>query len=558
MINLFKSFFKLSSVGPSYLTKDYFVKAIIEIVNSSLNKSLFREESNRLITRNNTQIKNYQSRLNEIKLRLNKIKEKKQETNSENLNPQGNPILAEEKTLSDLLEEKEKLLAEEKNLSEKKKEISGINSKIIKGLSYPPSPIKQTDGIQKVIYNLEKIKYTFGCRDSNRDSIRKRLIAIAESVKANNQSATAAQFSEELGKIFENSQERNSGVYRRNAKGLALFIGAVLAYGINIDTLHIIRVLQESPELRAQFDMVAEQVSQESLDVYRSCLEREAGNTNLCQEEFTTLSEVFSRQLDGAASTLDFGRLFGRPDPALTLNEPSDEIQTLLVAIESTTIDLEIGLDNSTPEEPSATAKFDIRLGSPIIVNEDSGVLQISGTQDLMKDSNTAGLFRLSSSDPVTLFSNTQASDALNSAMVDFSVNIMDLSDNQPSGTATFTIDLELSNTTDLDSNFLRFTGEVELTTDDENSAPDENKYTLSNSSNRVSLERISDGQEVKTSSNYWPNKFLGWSISAVAISMGAPFWFDLLGRFMNVRSAGKAILPETSESKKEQPEKKK
>lgn len=34
--------------------------------------------------------------------------------------------------------------------------------------------------------------------------------------------------------------------------------------------------------------------------------------------------------------------------------------------------------------------------------------------------------------------------------------------------------------------------------------------------------------------------KVLGWLISALAISMGAAFWFDVLGKFINVRNAGK------------------
>jgi hypothetical protein len=30
-----------------------------------------------------------------------------------------------------------------------------------------------------------------------------------------------------------------------------------------------------------------------------------------------------------------------------------------------------------------------------------------------------------------------------------------------------------------------------------------------------------------------------GWFLSGIAIAMGAPFWFDLLGRLMNVRNTG-------------------
>jgi len=35
------------------------------------------------------------------------------------------------------------------------------------------------------------------------------------------------------------------------------------------------------------------------------------------------------------------------------------------------------------------------------------------------------------------------------------------------------------------------------------------------------------------------PRRLLGWFVTALAISFGAPFWFDLLGRFVNIRVAG-------------------
>ena len=33
---------------------------------------------------------------------------------------------------------------------------------------------------------------------------------------------------------------------------------------------------------------------------------------------------------------------------------------------------------------------------------------------------------------------------------------------------------------------------------------------------------------------------FVGWALTAFAATLGAPFWFDLLNRFVNIRSAGK------------------
>jgi hypothetical protein len=35
------------------------------------------------------------------------------------------------------------------------------------------------------------------------------------------------------------------------------------------------------------------------------------------------------------------------------------------------------------------------------------------------------------------------------------------------------------------------------------------------------------------------PGHIAGWTVTAIAASLGAPFWFDILNRFMNIRSAG-------------------
>ena len=38
-----------------------------------------------------------------------------------------------------------------------------------------------------------------------------------------------------------------------------------------------------------------------------------------------------------------------------------------------------------------------------------------------------------------------------------------------------------------------------------------------------------------------WLTIAMGWLITALAVSMGAPFWFDLLNKFINIRASGKA-----------------
>jgi len=41
-----------------------------------------------------------------------------------------------------------------------------------------------------------------------------------------------------------------------------------------------------------------------------------------------------------------------------------------------------------------------------------------------------------------------------------------------------------------------------------------------------------------------WPARILGWFLSIAAISLGAPFWFDTLNKFVNLRNTGKKPDP--------------
>ncbi|HEX8293030.1 MAG TPA: hypothetical protein VF570_14825, partial [Pyrinomonadaceae bacterium] len=49
----------------------------------------------------------------------------------------------------------------------------------------------------------------------------------------------------------------------------------------------------------------------------------------------------------------------------------------------------------------------------------------------------------------------------------------------------------------------------------------------------------------------------VGWALTILAVSLGAPFWFDVLNKFMHVRSAGKSPdeIAKRPEKKKRPPE---
>jgi hypothetical protein len=56
-----------------------------------------------------------------------------------------------------------------------------------------------------------------------------------------------------------------------------------------------------------------------------------------------------------------------------------------------------------------------------------------------------------------------------------------------------------------------------------------------------------------KDSLTVWLGRLLGWMLTILAISLGAPFWFDILNKFMNIRSTGKS-----PDERAKKPEKKK
>ena len=61
----------------------------------------------------------------------------------------------------------------------------------------------------------------------------------------------------------------------------------------------------------------------------------------------------------------------------------------------------------------------------------------------------------------------------------------------------------------------------------------------------RTDWKAFQDWKESKPgSSSPWGSiagHLIGWTLTALALSLGAPFWFDTLNRFMNIRNAGRA-----------------
>jgi hypothetical protein len=83
-------------------------------------------------------------------------------------------------------------------------------------------------------------------------------------LKSKNLKEGAIQLEREIELWFDNSMERASGVYRRNAKGVAILLGFLIASLANADTFHIVDRLSKDTTLRSTISQAADQVIAET------------------------------------------------------------------------------------------------------------------------------------------------------------------------------------------------------------------------------------------------------------------------------------------------------
>jgi hypothetical protein len=77
------------------------------------------------------------------------------------------------------------------------------------------------------------------------------LLAKRAQSKAHQAEQDLDQFRQEVEAWFDRSMDRASGVYKRNAKGVAILIGLTLAFVTNTDTFHIVNRLSKDSSLRS-------------------------------------------------------------------------------------------------------------------------------------------------------------------------------------------------------------------------------------------------------------------------------------------------------------------
>lgn len=92
--------------------------------------------------------------------------------------------------------------------------------------------------------------------------LRNNLLSLASRARtrAKTLEEEVRQLEQEVAQWFNHSMERASGVYRRNAKGIAILIGFLVAVMINADTLHMIDRLSKDTLVRSSITQAADRV----------------------------------------------------------------------------------------------------------------------------------------------------------------------------------------------------------------------------------------------------------------------------------------------------------
>jgi len=101
------------------------------------------------------------------------------------------------------------------------------------------------------------------------ESLQKSLSALSRraQIKSDKVEHEFNQFKQELETWFDRSMDRASGVYKRNAKGVALLIGLLVAIFANADTFHLINRLSKDSTLRDSITQSASRLSPETNDL---------------------------------------------------------------------------------------------------------------------------------------------------------------------------------------------------------------------------------------------------------------------------------------------------
>ncbi len=318
------------------------------------------------------------------------------------------------------------------------------------------------------------------------------------------------KFQKAIEELYKEVQERSSGVYKRNAKGLSLILGMAIAIISNADVFNIIQVLNKS--------------------------NKDYGNQLISKLE---KEEIFSKARAKDPSTKNLG------------NELNPSEKEKISAIIQEAGFLPLGWDY--------TQKLDQELSRQQVESED---------QELVRSEEMFGILQTSQStctkkteDPNSKYDWQKCLESLSDSLKDkpnlvtslpmgFKEQVKSLDKPESQGTFSTTYNA-YSNTLLQEINRIKTKKNMKVFNDSskQNDALGivEDAFrnvTGLNKNNWIEQTKSWWGKTtilIKKQGG-WLNVLFGWFVSASAIAMGAPFWFDILRKIMSFRSTGQEV----------------
>ncbi|MGF1514413.1 MAG: hypothetical protein ACFB5Z_12070 [Elainellaceae cyanobacterium] len=126
------------------------------------------------------------------------------------------------------------------------------------------------------------------------DHLKNTLITLARDadVAADTVTSRVKAFEYQVETWFSRSMDRAAGVYKRNARGVAILIGCLIAVSTNADTLYVVNRLSKDSGLRESITQAAEEI------VIQSANSPEEAADGLTAEKLETLKETVNTALE--------------------------------------------------------------------------------------------------------------------------------------------------------------------------------------------------------------------------------------------------------------------
>lgn len=378
-----------------------------------------------------------------------------------------------------------------------------------------------------------------------------RLIQIAESLILEEDNPNLSHFKTKLEKLFEETQKRSSGVYTRNAKGLSFVLGFLIAMIANADGFYIVSNL--SKDNNNFSNLVVNKIAENKSTLFP---DKDQANA---QYGLNDEKEELIIKILNEVGTLPLGWNFDR-------ELETQNLKSLIEILDKKTKE-PICFDEDSYQEKKLTDKDKKQTNKECFEQFLEDIEQNPHLGSYVKEDTNAEQFIKDLSQVENCLKepgNQEVGECLQKEKYDFSQlkKYYDSSATQNDTTNQELIESLKPFEVCLNKDDSKKIGECLQgynfpTTYGEYRQHLKNRRLSQRIDNIETPNKIDVANQVRKQGGLG-RVIIGWVVSAFAISMGAPFWFDLLGKVMNVRNARKPIAGKTNAEKTNETQEKK